>query len=178
MGSAKPAGWNSLPGVAVAKGEKYSILVLNGPNLGHLGKRQPEIYGTQGMDVVPGQVCALLGRNADCVTLQFFQSNSEGALIDRLEQAKEAGVHGIVLNAGAYTHTSLALADCLAWIGIPVVEVHISNILARDERIRRQSLLAPHVVGIVAGFGIMGYALAVQALYSRLELPDAGVLLE
>jgi 3-dehydroquinate dehydratase-2 len=150
--------------------QAYPVLVMNGPNLGYLGRRQPEIYGSQGMDQVPGMVQRVLGVEADRVALSFFQSNSEGALIDRLEQAYEQGCAGIVLNAGAYTHTSLALADCLAWIRIPTVEVHISNILARAEGMRHESLLARHCVGLVAGFGVSGYALAVQALLARLDV--------
>lgn len=145
----------------------YTFLILNGPNLGHLGVRQPEIYGSQGLDSVPVIMRRLMGDQADAVNLVFFQTNSEGGLIDRLEQARQDGVHGVVLNAGAYTHTSLALADCLAWLGLPVVEVHISNILARTERIRHTSLIAPHVIGLIAGFGISGYALGVQALHAH-----------
>ena len=146
----------------------YTILVLNGPNLGSLGERQPEIYGTQGMDSLQELVPTLMGENARDVKLEFFQSNSEGALIDRLEQARRDGVHGVAFNAGAYTHTSLALADCLAWIGIPCVEVHLSNIWSR-EPIRQQSLLGHNAIGVIAGFGLMSYALAVQALWQRLE---------
>jgi len=141
----------------------YRILLLNGPNLGVLGIRQPEIYGPQGMDAVPGLVSALLGPRSDQVWLDFFQSNHEGILLDRLEQAYHEKQSGIVFNAGAYTHTSLALADCLAWIGVPCVEVHVSNVFAR-ERLRQQSMLAKHAVGVISGFGILGYALAVQAL--------------
>ena len=149
------------------------ILVVNGPNLGYLGQRQPEVYGSQGMDALPELVQRLLGENARHVTLTLFQSNSEGALIDRLEEAWKANVHGLVLNAGAYTHTSLALADCLAWIRIPCVEVHLSNVHARASAIRHQSLIARHCIGAIAGFGIMSYALAVQALWQRLGSPEA-----
>lgn len=149
---------------------KYRFLILNGPNLGHLGERQPEIYGDQGMAEVPLLVDDLLGGRADDVELDFFQSNSEGGLIDRLEQARAEGAHGVAFNAGAYTHTSLALADCLAWIGIPCVEVHLSNIWARtDEPLRQRSHMGKRAIGVIAGFGILGYALAVQALYRRLE---------
>ncbi|WP_022662854.1 type II 3-dehydroquinate dehydratase [Paucidesulfovibrio longus] len=149
---------------------KYRFLVLNGPNLGHLGERQPEIYGDKGMADVPVLVRDLLGERADEVELEFFQSNSEGGLIDRLEKARADGVHGVAFNAGAYTHTSLAIADCLAWIGVPCVEVHLSNIWARtDEPLRQQSLMGKRVIGVIAGFGILGYALAVQTLYQRLK---------
>ncbi|BBD07702.1 type II 3-dehydroquinate dehydratase [Desulfovibrio ferrophilus] len=148
---------------------KHEILILNGPNLGHLGKRQPDIYGSQGMNDVPALVDTLLGARAKDIELSFFQANGEGELIDRLELAREQGIAGIVFNAGAYTHTSLALADCLAWIGIPCIEVHISNVWARPETIRHQSFMAAQVVGVIAGFGIDSYALAVAALLNRFE---------
>ena len=146
----------------------YRILVLNGPNLGALGQRQPEIYGSQGLDAIPGLVRDLVGE--DTVRLEFFQSNHEGALIDRLERARAEGMDGVALNAGALTHTSLALADCLAWIGLPCVEVHISNVHARtDDPIRRHSFIARHCLGVVSGFGLTSYALAVQALVLHLN---------
>ncbi|GAB1410924.1 type II 3-dehydroquinate dehydratase [Desulfovibrionales bacterium] len=147
------------------------ILVLNGPNLGHLGQRQPDLYGSLGMEAVPDLVRTVLGNQADAVQLAFFQSNSEGALIDRLEQAWQDKTDGIVFNAGAYTHTSLALADCLAWISIPCVEVHISNVLARSTPLRHVSLMGRHCLGSIAGFGLLGYALAVQALVQYLAQP-------
>ena len=143
------------------------ILVLNGPNLGHLGQRQPDIYGSQGMRDLPDLLETLMGRAVDEVELLFFQANGEGRIIDRLEQARNEDVAGVALNAGAYTHTSLALADCLAWIGLPCVEVHLSNILARAESIRHASLIAPHCIGVVSGFGLLSYALAVQTLWLR-----------
>jgi 3-dehydroquinate dehydratase-2 len=140
-------------------------LILNGPNLGHIGTRQPEIYGSEGLDSLPELLKPLLGDKAEEVELLFHQSNFEGNLIDRLEKARREGLDGVAFNAGALTHTSLALADCLAWIGIPCVEVHISNIFARtDEPLRQQSLMGKSCVGVVAGFGILGYALAVLAL--------------
>ena len=142
---------------------------MNGPNLGFLGQRQPEIYGTLGMDALPDLVTRLLGENARRIRLTEFQSNSEGALIDRLEEAWKERVDGIVLNAGAYTHTSLALADCLAWIKIPCVEVHLSNVHARSSHLRHTSLVAKHCLGAIAGFGVMSYALAVQALWQHLS---------
>lgn len=141
---------------------------MNGPNLGALGERQPEIYGSQGMDALPGLVRGVCGSAADDVELVYFQSNHEGELIDRLEAARREGMDGVVLNAGAFTHTSLALADCLAWIGLPCVEVHISNVFGRtDQPLRRQSLIGGQVIGVIAGFGITGYALAVAALIQQ-----------
>ncbi len=145
------------------------ILIMNGPNLKALGQRQPEIYGHDGLEAIPGAVQKLMPQEAQNIELLFFQSNHEGALIDRLEQAREEGLDGVVLNAGAFTHTSLALADCLAWIHVPCVEVHISNVLAREEEIRQKSYIGRHVIGVIAGFGIQSYALGVQALVCHIN---------
>lgn len=148
----------------------FSFLVVNGPNLGCLGKRQPEIYGAKGLDELPAIIDEFLGPDIKkAICLEYYQSNHEGAIIDRLEQAREEGINGLVLNAGALTHTSLALADCLAWVKIPFIEVHISNVMAREEQIRHTTLLGRHAVGLIAGFGILGYALAVRALYEHLK---------
>lgn len=147
----------------------YKILVANGPNLGFLGQRQPEIYGNKKMDDLPDLLEELMGKRAEDIELAYFQANGEGEIIDRLEQARQEGMQGIVLNAGAYTHTSLALADCLAWIGIPCMEVHLSNVWARSEPLRQQSLMARHCLGIVSGLGLMSYALSVQALVLYLK---------
>ena len=147
------------------------ILVINGPNLGHLGKRDVHIYGTEDMNTVAKSVLEL--NNAP--SLEFYQSNHEGEIIDRLEKAREeylkGAIIGVVLNAGAFTHTSLALADCLSWVKLPFVEVHISNILARSasansqaDGMRGQSLFAVHSLGVIAGFGVESYVLAVEAL--------------
>jgi len=147
---------------------KCRILVLNGPNLGHIGKRQPEIYGSRGMDDLGLMVSESLGEVAGRLELSFFQANGEGQLIDRLEQAWRDKLDGVAFNAGAFTHTSLALADCLAWIGIPCVEVHLSNIFARtDQPLRQQSLMGRSAIGVVAGFGMMSYVLAVSALWQH-----------
>jgi len=142
------------------------ILVLNGPNLGHIGKRQPEIYGSQNFDALGSMIHEMLGEAASRIELSTFQANGEGQLIDRLEQARADQIDAVALNAGAYTHTSLALADCLAWIGIPCVEVHLSNIFARtDQPLRQQSLIGKSCIGVIAGFGMMSYVLAVSALW-------------
>ena len=124
---------------------KLTLLIVNGPNLGHLGTRQPEIYGHTGMDAVPGMVENLLGPDqAALVGLEVFQSNHEGEIIDRLERAWQEKVDGVIVNAGALTHTSLALGDCLAWIKLPCVEVHLSNLAARkDEPLRARSFVGP-----------------------------------
>lgn len=136
------------------------ILVLNGPNLNLTGLRQPEIYGHETL----ADMEADLRRRFPDVEFIFAQSNHEGTLIDLLHQYGTDGpekVDGIVLNAGAYTHTSLALADAVAAISVPVVEVHISNIYAREE-IRRRSLLAPVCRKSICGHGLAGYAMAVE----------------
>lgn len=135
------------------------ILILNGPNLNLLGTREPNIYGTTSMEAC----CAQLRANFPSLSLVYDQNNSEGALIDRLQLAAKDGTFGVVFNAGAYTHTSLALADCIRAIGLPVVEVHISNVAAR-EPIRRQSLIAEACTGTISGFGIDVYRLGIEAL--------------
>lgn len=136
------------------------ILIINGPNLNLTGIREPEIYGTLTMDRIIADVeQAFRGR----ARISYFQSNHEGHIIDRLHAAGFGTVQGIVLNAGAYTHTSLAIADAIAAIDTPVVEVHMSNVAAR-EPIRRSSLIAPACIGTIAGFGPAVYSLAVSAL--------------
>ena len=132
------------------------ILILNGPTLNLLGSREPEIYGRTTLEDIERALRA----NFPDVEFVFRQSNHEGELIDLIQNTD---AQGIVLNAGAYTHTSLALADCIAAVEVPVVEVHISNIFARED-IRRRSLIAPVCAGTISGFGPMSYALGVQAL--------------
>ncbi len=131
------------------------LLILNGPNLNLLGRRQPEIYGTQTLaDIERG-----LRETFPQVEFEFIQSNHEGALIDAL---CTTDADGVVLNAGAYTHTSLALADAISGTGLTVVEVHLSNIHGREE-IRRRSLIAPVCKGSISGFGARSYELAVSS---------------
>jgi 3-dehydroquinate dehydratase-2 len=133
------------------------ILVLNGPNLNLLGEREPEKYGSTTLsDLEQGLEVAF-----PTVEFAFFQSNHEGALVNRLHAARSEGVTGIVFNAGAYTHTSIALRDAIAAIRIPTIEVHISNIHAR-EAFRHHSFMAAVCVGQICGLGIKGYHLAVQ----------------
>lgn len=147
---------------------QYEILLLNGPNLGAVGVREPALYGSQTMDVVAPQVKNLIPDDI-IINLCIYQNNSEGALIDRLEKAHYENIDGIVFNAGAYTHTSLALADCLAWITPPCVEVHISNVFARAETVRHQSFIAGVCVGSISGFGLYSYALGVAALVEHIR---------
>lgn len=141
-----------------------SVLVLNGPNLNLLGTRQPEIYGSTTLADVEA-MCAAHGQ-ANGLDVTCLQSNHEGALVDAIHAAK--GVHdGVVLNAGAYTHTSIALHDAIAGTELPVVELHLSNIHAR-ETFRHQSYIAPVAVGMICGFGAPGYKLALDALIGHL----------
>ncbi len=134
------------------------ILILNGPNLNLLGRREPQVYGEEAFEPFLERLRA----EFPAVRIDYFQSNSEGALIDKLH---EAGFRadGIVLNPGGYTHTSVALADAVAAIAAPVVEVHISNVHAR-EAFRRHSYTAPYCRGVIAGLGLEGYRLAVLFL--------------
>ncbi|GIV57156.1 MAG: 3-dehydroquinate dehydratase [Rhodothermaceae bacterium] len=133
------------------------ILILNGPNLNLLGTREPATYGAATLD----DLAAGLRRAFPDVTLAFFQSNHEGDLIDRLHAAHEERLDGVVFNPGGYTHTSVALRDAVAAIDVPVLEVHLSNIHAR-EPFRRRSLLAPVCAGQISGLGPAGYHLAVR----------------
>ena len=138
------------------------ILIVNGPNLNLLGVREPGIYGSRGFE---GYLAELRQRYAGVAEISEFQSNSEGALIDRMQQAGFGEVDGIVLNAGAYTHTSVALGDCIRALEVPVVEVHISNVHAREE-FRHHSMLAAACRGVICGFGLDSYRLAIESFLS------------
>lgn len=139
-----------------------TVFVLNGPNLNMLGKREPGIYGGKTLKDLEDD-CLSSGRDLG-LTVDFRQSNHEGDLVGWLHEAGEKAV-GVALNAGAYTHTSLALHDAIRAISVPVVEVHISNVHAREE-IRHHSMIAPACKGVICGFGPMSYILALQALKS------------
>ena len=142
------------------------VLVLNGPNLNMLGKRQPKIYGRETLADVE-KACRAEAAHLG-LTIEFAQSNHEGVLVDLIQAAREKN-SAIVINAGAYTHTSVALLDALNAAELPAVEVHISNIYRR-ETFRHHSYISPAAVGVIAGLGIQGYLLALQALARLLKL--------
>ena len=138
----------------------HKILVLNGPNLNLLGTREKSIYGADTLETIINDL-RIYGAERG-IEVSDFQSNSEGALIDAVHAAR-ASVDGIIFNAGAYTHYSIALRDAIAGVQLPVVEVHISNVHAREE-FRHKSVLAPVCLGVVAGFGRNSYFLGIDAL--------------
>lgn len=136
------------------------VMVVNGPNLNLLGSREPEIYGTTTLDDIADM---LIERGqAIGIAVDLRQSNHEGHLIDWLHEAAERGALAVILNAGAYTHTSIALRDAISGISVPVIEVHLSNPAAR-ERFRHKSHVSPVAAGVIQGFGAQGYALALDA---------------
>jgi len=137
------------------------ILIINGPNLNLLGTRNPEVYGDQGFDSFLKE----LQEEAEEMEISYFQSNKEGELVEKLQLSK---ADGILLNAGGFTHTSVAIADAVEAIETAVIEVHISNPAAR-EPFRHTSLLAPHVIGTIAGFGLESYWVAILAFQSLIS---------
>jgi 3-dehydroquinate dehydratase-2 len=136
-----------------------NILVLNGPNLNLLGSREPDIYGPTTLADIERDLRA--EATARRIRISFYQSNHEGALVDRIQAARGEGVDFMVINAGALTHTSIALRDALAAVGIPFIEVHLSNVYRREE-FRRRSFMADLAVGVVAGLGAAGYRCALR----------------
>lgn len=132
------------------------IAIINGPNLNLLGTREPGVYGSKSFEEYLEELKAAFPN----VSFSYYQSNIEGELIDRLQATK---ADGIIFNAGGYTHTSVAIADAVAAISVPVVEVHISNVYAREDY-RHESKMAKHCKGVIAGFGLNSYSLAVESL--------------
>ncbi|WP_299498457.1 type II 3-dehydroquinate dehydratase [uncultured Roseobacter sp.] len=142
-----------------------SILVLNGPNLNLLGSRQPEVYGATTLADIE-KMCADWADANGC-TVSFAQSNHEGALIDHIQAARGVS-DGIVLNAGAYTHTSMALMDAIASVDLPAIELHLSNVHARED-FRHVSYIAKVSIGLICGFGARGYIMALDAMHAHLK---------
>lgn len=134
-----------------------SIIIINGPNLNLLGKREPEIYGSESFEVY----FKSLKENFSALELDYYQSNIEGELIDKLHEVGFS-YDGIVLNAAAYTHTSVGIGDAVKCISTPVIEVHISNTYSREE-FRHQSFISPNANGVILGFGLKSYSLALQS---------------
>lgn len=148
-----------------SESEALRIGVLHGPNLNLLGRREPEVYGRVTLEEIDRRLVALgseLGVEVEC-----HQANGEGELVDRVQELGDR-VAGFVVNAGAYTHTSVALLDALVGVGLPFVEVHLSNVYAR-EPFRAHSYLAPRAVGVVSGFGAESYLLGLRGLVSHLR---------
>ena len=141
------------------------LLLLNGPNLNLLGQREPGLYGADTLEAIEQRLsaeAAALGSELSC-----FQSNHEGALVDRIHQSR-GQVDGILINAGAFTHTSIALRDALLGVAIPYVELHLSNVHARED-FRHHSYLADQALGVINGFGPASYSLALQGLVAKLR---------
>jgi len=141
------------------------ILLLNGPNLNLLGTREPQVYGPGTLADVEATAAKLAAQRG--VALECLQSNHEGVLIDRIHAARLDGTDYIVINPGGLTHTSVALRDALAGVAIPFIEVHVSNVHAR-ESFRHRSFLSPIAAGVIVGFGVAGYAMALNAAIDRL----------
>ncbi|NBV71655.1 MAG: type II 3-dehydroquinate dehydratase [Burkholderiaceae bacterium] len=143
-----------------------SVLVIQGPNLNLLGSREPEVYGKATLDDIH-QKLATLAKEAD-ISLETYQSNHEGELIDRVQKAKKDGVNYIIINPGGFTHTSVALRDALAGVAIPFIEVHLSNIHQREE-FRKHSYFSDLAIGVICGLGAHGYALALNTIQHQLS---------
>ena len=140
------------------------ILVLNGPNLNLLGTREPEVYGTDSLEDIENNLQSLALKNS--INIDFYQSNSENELIERLHNAKQDSVDYIIINPGAFTHTSIALRDAFLGIDIPFIEVHISNIYSREE-FRKKSYLSDISKCLITGLGVAGYEFALLSILQR-----------
>ncbi|MFM2135301.1 MAG: type 3-dehydroquinate dehydratase [Bacteroidota bacterium] len=142
------------------------ITIINGPNLNLLGEREPSVYGSRSFESYLEELTGLF----PLVEFEYFQSNVEGELINALHACRNT-TDGIILNAGGYTHTSVSIADAIAAVRIPVIEVHLSSIYAREE-FRQQSLTARQCAGVISGFGLTSYRLAVEAFIERFTAAD------
>ncbi|MCB1200212.1 MAG: type II 3-dehydroquinate dehydratase [Leptospiraceae bacterium] len=144
---------------------QLKILIINGPNLNLLGVREPEIYGNLTLQSIEQSVRLEFEKQAEII---FFQSNSEGEIVDKIQDSLKMNVNAIVINAGAYTHTSIAIPDALSGVKIPFIEVHISNTFAREE-FRHHSYLSSKATAVIAGLGAHGYSAAVQYFIQKLR---------
>jgi len=162
----KKASAKSASAGTAGAGRSASILVLHGPNLNLLGTREPDVYGRTTLADIHTMMEARA--RADGVQIESFQSNSEGGLIDRVQAAGAEGIEFIIINPAGYTHTSVALRDALAAVAIPFVEVHLSNIHARED-FRHHSYFSDIAVGTICGLGAQGYALALEAALARMR---------
>ena len=143
------------------------IFVLNGPNLNLLGQREPDVYGSETLDDVRDRVNARAALHK--LEVDFRQSNTEGEIVDWIQEGRDKA-SGIIINAGAYTHTSVAILDALLATDIPCVEVHLSNIFKREE-FRHHSYISTACIGVICGFGVKSYELAIEALAERIGAP-------
>ncbi len=141
------------------------ILVINGPNLNMLGVREPEIYGTLTLEDIEKML--LIAANTEKIELEFFQSNHEGAIVDKIQEAYGL-IEGILINPAAYTHTSIAIADAIAAVALPAVEVHLSDIESREE-FRKHSFIAPKCIAQIAGKGADGYRIGLEILIEHIN---------
>lgn len=144
------------------------IVVIHGPNLNMLGMREPGIYGVDTLEKVNANIAAYALSKDQSIELEFYQSNHEGALIDKIHACFHGEVGGIIINPGGYTHTSIALRDAISAVSIPTVEIHLSNVHAR-EQFRHHSYIAPVAIGQIAGFGPTGYLMALDGLLNHIN---------
>jgi len=140
------------------------VLVLNGPNLNLLGTREPEVYGTDSLDDIQNRLTSIASENS--IQISFYQSNSENDLINELHKAKQDNTDYVIINPGAFTHTSIALRDAFLGVNIPFLEVHISNIYSREE-FRKKSFLSDISQGLITGLGVIGYEYALLSIIQR-----------
>jgi 3-dehydroquinate dehydratase II len=147
--------------------KQMKIVIINGPNLNLLGLREPEIYGSTSFETFYEQ----LKKKYSNIELLYFQSNIEGEIIDYIHSCLDKKPDGIILNAGAYTHTSIAIADSISSVAIPCIEVHLSNIMARED-FRKTSYIASKCIGSISGLGLDGYNLAIQFLINKQKIND------
>mgnify|MGYP001344962019 CR=1 FL=1 len=143
-----------------------NVLILNGPNLNLLGQREPEVYGNQTLEDIQNR-CAIRAKLLNC-SLDFRQSNYEGELVDWIQASANNNINGLIINAGAYTHTSVAIHDALKILKIPIIELHITNIYNREE-FRHKSLISKIAHGVICGFGTDGYVMALEAINNLLK---------